>query len=467
MQFLHGVRVQEVTSGNANINSVPTGVIGLVGTAPIGPTNELTVISSPRQALETFGEQVPGFTIPQTLDAIFSQGGARVVVVNAFDPATHVTAVADEAVTVADGAAQLSEAPVGDIEVTNSAGDVTYTAGTHYTVDAYGAIRILDTITIPNGTELLVDFSHLDESAITASVINGSAAAPRTGIELLEESDLTLGYSPKILIAPTYIETETTSTLMLAKAEKFRGVALIDAPATATVAQVIAGRGPAGGVPGFQTTDNRAVLLYPYVSDTDSRNNSVSRPMSGYMAGLMAVVDATEGYWVSPSNHAIKGIKGPSVFLTSGFQDANSDVNQLNEVGVTSLFNGFGTGFRLWGNRNASATINTDPDAFISVQRTKDTINDSVALAMLPFVDKPITTGLIDSIRESVNAYLRRLVGLGAIIDGKCTYNPEDNPASELAQGRLVFDLAFLPPSPAELIEFKSYLDQSFLAELA
>jgi phage tail sheath protein FI len=461
--FLHGVEIDEVSTGNNNITTVPSGVIGLVGTAPKGATNALTVISSSRQGLEIFGEDVPGFTIPAALDAIFAQGGAKVLVVNVFDPAAHTITVADETVTIANGAATLANEPVDSIVVTNAAGTTTYAVGVDFTITAYGAIRVVNTVSIPNGSELLVDYRHLDPAAITAVVVNGSAAAPRTGVELLEEADLTLGYSPKILISPTYVEEASTSALLLAKAAAFLGVALIDAPEAATPAGVIAGRGPAGGVPGFQTTDKRAVLLYPYVKDTDARNNPVNRPMSAYAAGLMSVVDATEGYWVSPSNHQLKSILGPATFLTSGFRNANSDVNQLNEVGVTSILNAFGTGFRLWGNRNASAPLNTVSDVFISVQRTKDVLNDSVAFSMLPFIDRPITPALIDSIREAVNSYLRTLTGLGAILDGRCAYIPADNPTAALAQGKLVFDLSFQPPTPAERVTFKSYLDQGIL----
>lgn len=467
MSFLHGAEVIEVQSGVRPINAVKSGVIGLVGIAPKGATNTLTVINTPRQAVETFGEQVPGFSIPQALDSIFSQGGARVVVVNVFDPDTHTTTVADESNDVADGKITLAEAPVAGVVLTSSDGNTTYVAGTDYELDAFGNIRILNTTAIPNGTTLLADYKHLDASTITGTVINGSAASPRTGIELFDEAMSNLGYNPKILISPTYVETQTVSDKLLEKAASYRGVVIIDAASDKTVAQVIAGRGPAGGVPGFQTSNKRAILTFPYVKDTDQLGTTVERPMSAYMAGLMAQVDNNEGYWVSPSNHEIAGILGPKIMLTAGISDTGSDVNQLNDAGVVSIFNAFGTGFRLWGNRSAAHPVETTADVFIPVQRVKDVLNDSVEQAMLPFIDRPINQALIDSIRESVNSFIRSLIGRGALIDGVCTYNAEDNPASEIAQGRLCFDIAFMPPTPAERITFKSYLDQSLLASLS
>jgi phage tail sheath protein FI len=181
----------------------------------------------------------------------------------------------------------------------------------------------------------------------------------------------------------------------------------------------------------------------------------------------MAVKDNAEGYWVSPSNTQILGITGPKLLLTAGISDTGSNVNLLNEQGIVTVFSAYGTGYRLWGNRSSAFPVETTSDNFIAVQRVKDVLNASVEQAMLPFIDRPINQALIDSIRETVNAFIRTLVGRGALIDGECTYNPDDNPSSEIAAGRLVFDIAFAAPTPAERITFKSYLDQSLLGALA
>jgi phage tail sheath protein FI len=80
MPFLHGVEVTEVTSGTRPIPTVRTGVIGIVGTAPLGttiPLNTPTLITNRVEAaqLGTTG------SLPDALDLIFDQGGALVVVV--------------------------------------------------------------------------------------------------------------------------------------------------------------------------------------------------------------------------------------------------------------------------------------------------------------------------------------------------------------------------------------------------
>ena len=467
MAFLHGAEVIEQSSGTRPINPVRSGVIGLVGTAPKGATNTLTVITTPRQAIETFGEQVPGFTIPKALDSIFAQGGARVLVVNVFDADDHTTTVADESNDVAAGVFSLANAPVGAVVITSDDGITSYVDGTDYSIDAFGNVRILDTTAIPNGTTLLTDYVYLDPTAITAAVVNGSASVPRTGIELLDEAESNLGYAAKILISPTYNELAAVATKLLAKATKYRGVTIFDAPAATDLAAAIASRGAASTVPTFQTSNKRAVLAFPYVKAFNQLGVVEERPLSAYIAGLMAVKDNAEGYWVSPSNTQILGITGPKLLLTAGISDTGSNVNLLNEQGIVTVFSAYGTGYRLWGNRSSAFPVETTSDNFIAVQRVKDVLNASVEQAMLPFIDRPINQALIASIRETVNAFIRTLVGRGALIDGECTYNPDDNPSSEIAAGRLVFDIAFAAPTPAERITFKSYLDQSLLGALA
>ena len=58
----------------------------------------------------------------------------------------------------------------------------------------------------------------------------------------------------------------------------------------------------------------------------------------------------------------------------------------------------------------------------------------------------------VRNIRESVNSFIRTLIGRGALIDGKCSYDSAKNEATQIAAGHLVFDIEFMPPTPAERI---------------
>jgi hypothetical protein len=152
--------------------------------------------------------------------------------------------------------------------------------------------------------------------------------------------------------------------------------------------------------------------------------------------------------------------------ITARVNDPQSEANLLNEAGIVTVFNSFGTGYRVWGNRSAAWPSVTHPRNFINVRRTADVLHESIEYSTLQFIDRPINDALIDDIRGSVNAFIRTLVGRGALIDGSCTYDPAKNPPTELAAGHLVFDLAFMPPTPAERISFESFIDINLLRGL-
>jgi Bacteriophage tail sheath protein len=84
----------------------------------------------------------------------------------------------------------------------------------------------------------------------------------------------------------------------------------------------------------------------------------------------------------------------------------------------------------------------------------------------MQFLDQPISNALISSILASSNSFLRTLIGRGALIAGSASYNPTENPSSQIAAGQLVFDIDCMPPPPAERLTFNVFIDTSLLAAL-
>jgi phage tail sheath protein FI len=403
--FLHGVETIEIDKGPRPIRTVKTAVVGLVGTAPTGPVNRPTIVLSERDAAQ-FGTVADaasaGHSIPQALDAIFDHGAGTVIVVNVFDPAVHT--------------------------VTGEVG----------------------------------------KTPISAAEIIGTVAADgsRTGLKALDDTYNLFGFNAKLLIAPGYATLASVTTELIAMADKLRAMALIDAPAGITVQQAVEGRGPSGSI-NFNTSSERAILCYPHLKVYDPLTNAERlEPMSPRLAGLMCATDVERGYWWSPSNQEFKGIVGTERPITARVNDPQSEANLLNENGIVTVFNSFGSGYRAWGNRSAAWPSVTHPKNFLNVRRTADVLHESVEYAMLQFLDRPINDALIDDIRGSVNAFIRTLVGRGALIDGSCTYDPAKNPPTELALGHLTFDIAFMPPTPAERISFESFIDINLLRGL-
>lgn len=466
MSFLHGIETIQVNQGSAAINIVKSGVIGLIGIAPQGPKNQILLISSTNEA-STFGNQVPGFNIPQSLSVMLAQGAGAIVVVNVFDETKHTLAVTSESQTVTNGVLKLAFAPIGSVTIKDSENaDVTFVKDTDYSLDEFGNFKVMSSA-IANGLSLKFTYKKLDLSGLTGSDLVGaynSETGARTGMKCFDNCFNVLGYNPKIFVSPQFSTLSGVLSGLIEAAEKFKGIVYHDAPLGTTVSAAIAGRGPTGTF-GFNTSSKRVELCYPHIKKYDPATNThVNFPMSAYLSGLRAALDNSQGFWVSTSNKELKSAAGLERNLSASLNDLNSDANKLNSAGITTVFNSFGTGLRAWGNRNASYPTLTTADNFTNTVRIDDVVSESIEQAALQFIDQPINQALIDTIRESGNSFIRLLISRGALLPGsKILFNKEDNSAEQLSNGHIVFERIYMVPTPAERITFKSILDISLL----
>lgn len=467
--YLHGVESIEKDNGGRPVKTVKSAVIGLIGTAPAGDINQPVLVLSDRDAAN-FGPQLAGFTIPQALDAIYDQGAGTVIVINVLDPAIHKTVVVGEAVTLASETAKTAKAGwVGAATVKNSAGTVTYVLNTDYTADPLtGQIRRKAGAAIAAGATLKVDYSYADPTKVTAADIIGTvnAAGQRTGMKALRDTYNLMGFFAKLLIAPAYCTQTSVSAELIAMADYLDAFALIDAPVGTTFAQALAGRGTAGSI-NFNTSNERAILCYPHLKVYDAATDSERlEPYSQRLAGVIAAKDLERGFWWSPSNTEIKGIVGLERNLSAMIDDPNSEVNLLNEAGIVTVFNSFGSGMRVWGNRSAAWPVLTHMKNFIPVRRTGDIINESIRYFSLQYMDRPIEQALIDALVESVNGYGRKLIGDGAVLGFKAWYDPARNTKTELAAGHVLISYKYTPPPPMERLTFETEITDEYLATL-
>jgi len=289
--------------------------------------------------------------------------------------------------------------------------------------------------------------------------VDGTTGA-RTGLKCFDLAYTTFGFRPKIIIAPGFSSTSAIQAALIACATTHRGCAYLDSATGITTAAAITSRG-SGGI--WNISDARAKLLFPGILDADG----VVDNYSAYAAGLRARIDLEENFWTSSSNHVIKGITGLETPITFAINDSTTEANTLNAAGIVTIANSYGTGFREWGNRNASFPTATDPRTFESVQRLDDITSESIELAMYPYLDRPINQALIDQILNTVNGYFNTLIGQGALIEGsKCYFETSKNPSTEIAAGHLTFTKVFVGAIPGERITFYSKIDTSLLENL-
>lgn len=281
----------------------------------------------------------------------------------------------------------------------------------------------------------------------------------QTGCWALLTAKTVTGQTPRILVAPGFTTPAAPATAspavtaLLSIAGRLRGVVIGDGPNT-TEADAITYAGNFGA--------DRLYLVDPAVTVYDSDDAAyVTRPASGYVAGVLSYTDNVRGFWWSPSNQIVQGVVGTARPVTFAISSAETEANRLNEAKVGTIIRE--NGWRLWGNRSLAA----DPLwAFLPVRRTADMIYESIEQGMLWAMDRPFSQQLLLDLRDSVQSYLNELKVRGAILGGKVWLDPELNTESSLKAGKLYLDFDIEPPAPLEHLTFRAHREGSYYEEL-
>ncbi len=305
---------------------------------------------------------------------------------------------------------------------------------------------------------IVVRVTEGQTEAETLAAVTGSAAAG-TGIHALMAAQNLTGQTPKILAAPGFTAPAAVAAIpgpvsaLQAVAGRLRAVAVIDGPNT-TEADAISYAGLFGS--------DRVYMVDPAVRVFDVATATyVTRPASGFVAGVISRMDATRGFWWSPSNQNIEGIAGTARPVTWALSEAETEANRMNEAKIASIVRA--NGFRLWGNRSLAS----DPLwAFLPVRRTADMVYESVEAAQLWAMDRPFSAQLIRDVRDSVQEYLNTLTARGAILGGKVWLDPELNTEATLKAGQLYLDFDIEPPAPLERLSFRAHREGAYYTEL-
>lgn len=472
--FLHGIEVLDIDDGARVIQTASTSVIGIVGTAPnadatVFPLNTPVLIAGSRAMAAKLiaGTSVSdNGTLPDAVNHILDQTGAVIIVVRVdkgiSDAATlaNVLGGVDPTTGNYNGIqAFLAAEPALGFKpriliapgfthqrVTNGLATLTVTAqGSGYTDGTYSL-----TISGGGGTG----------AAATATVSGGKVTAgtiTNSGSGYTSTPTFALPAGAGSGTGATFAGTVGTTanavvSALVGIADRLRAVIIADGPST-TDAGAIAYAGDFGS--------KRVFMVDPQMLTTDSTGATVTAYVSAYTAGVIARTDNDLGFWWSPSNQTITGVTGVARPIDFLMGDPNSRANLLNSKNVTTVIRQ--NGFRLWGNR----TLSSDQKwQFLCVVRTADIINDSLQAAHLWAVDRGITKNYMDEVVEGVNAYLRHLKTIGAILGGKCWADKDLNSADQIANGHVYFDFDFTPVYPAEHITFRSHLVNDYISEI-
>lgn len=497
-QFLHGVEVVELDYGARPISTVRSSVIGLIGTAPDSQPQTAASLNTGSAAANnalTFtavSAGAIGNTVsvklrnPQANGAALSVtvNGSAIVVNLATDAAGAITSTAAAVKVAIDAKAEAAAlASVAHTGASNGSGIVAATstplflaggndeafplnvpvlvAGSRLEAAKLGAAGTLpaaiDAIFDQAGAMVVVVrvAAGANAAATKSNVIGGvdGSTGQYKGVQAFLGAESVVKVQPKILIAPGFSHDAAVVSEMLGIADRLRAVIIADGPNTTDQAAI-----------GFreQVGSPRVYVVDPWVKVWDTEANAEAlQPASARVAGMIARSDNDRGFWWSPSNTEMYGITGTARPVDFTLGDVNARANCLNENEVATIIQK--DGYRLWGNRTCAA----DPKwAFLSVRRTADMINESLLRAHMWAVDRNITKTYVQDVLDGVNAYLRHLTAVGAILGGKAWADPALNTPDQISQGKVYFDFDFTPPYPAEHITFRSRLVNDYIEEI-
>ncbi len=302
--------------------------------------------------------------------------------------------------------------------------------------------------------------STLTYEITVKAIADALLAAFIEALPLFRKAGQKFGFSSKIHLAPGILHKTGAASQAVSAVESIRGIWVGDMPEeVATKDEAYAFK--------QQFSDARYFVGWPRPLVLQEDGSTQVDWFAPSIAGLIAQVDRNgtgdtivqeTGYWCSPSNYQLVDIVGPSIELDYIPSDSSCDVNYLNANGIYTMINR--GGWMGFGNYSTAYPDSTDVTSFLCVRRTADIIEESIETATLQFLDKPMFTGptglsnmVCGKVQDTVNDYLRGKEGT-SLIYTNVSLSADDNPLSNLKQGKIKYSTQFMPPIPMQTVEY-------------
>lgn len=468
MAFTHGVYKNEAATSIIAPVEGETGLPVVIGTAPVFLTekpkvNEPVLCYSYAEAVKSFGytEDYNNFTLCEFIYSQFAlYGQAPAVLINVFDPEKHCEKISEKSFSAVDNIVNLGQ------NVIKSAG-ISFDVANKFSA-AYDENN--DCIITFEGTVSNVKASYTiakPENVSPNDIIGGVSAKTGkiSGLELIDGIFPRFRLVPGIIAAPKFSSLPEVAAVMRAKTENINGlfscICVVDIPSDTTGAQSYSQA--VEWKNSHNLNHERQLVCWPMVEIGDKKFH-----MSTQLIGVINATDSDNDNvpYKSPSNEllqidSVTTDTGTEIVL--GLEQAN----YLNSQGIITAIN-FVNGFVAWGNRTACYPGNSDvKDCFIPVRRMFDYISNTFILTFWQNVDQPVTLRLIQTIINSFNIYLNGLTARQMILGGRIEFRGDENPTTNLIDGKLIFHVFITPPVPAETIEAIFEYDPDYLNSLA
>lgn len=294
-----------------------------------------------------------------------------------------------------------------------------------------------------------------DESQMKANVIGGvNEEGNYTGLKAFLVSAAVCAIKPRIFCVPKY-DSQDVTTELVSVAQKLNGFVYASCYGCNTKEQAVTYR--------RQFSQRELMLIFgDFLSFNPNTKQTEVDYAVGRAAAMRAYQDKEFGWHTSISNKALNGVTGVTKPLSFDINDSATDVNYLNEQGITACINY--NGYKFYGLRTCSAD-----KLFIyeNYTRTAQVLKDTIAQSFDWAVDKDISVNLVKDIIEAINAKWREFVAKGYLIGGKAFINPELNTAATLKDAKLLISYDYCPVPPLEQLGFNQYISDEYLVEFA
>ncbi len=481
MAFFHGVKATEVATALIPPAKLADGIPVFIGTAPVQQVenglknvNQAVLCNSYKEAVAQFGysEDWDKYTLCEAMYAAFMLYRiAPIVFINVLDVKEHKTSINIKEIALVEGKAEL---PVGilidTLKVKSGDGQTEYKKDIDYltSYDDTGKLQLIISSTgaLTNIQSVKIDAEILDPERVTKSDIIGGIdinTGKREGTEAITDVFLKYNLIPGMIGAPGFTDDSEVGAVLTAKGYGINGV---------FKAQMIAL--DLGFKECKKYTDavnkKKSLNYYDPLQTVCWLNGRLgTKIFHGSTIAILrkALTDqSNDGVpYESPSNLAIQIDAAVLDDGTEVWLDL-TEANYLNSNGICTFLNFVG-GWKLWGNRTGCYPSMTDPkDTFISLRAMMSWWGNREILTYWQKVDRGMNKRLLTSILNSMKVDINGLVAAGALVGGKCVLYEEENPTTELIDGKIAFhtNLGFV--TPAEQIEFKNEFDTSYIETL-
>ncbi len=477
MQFRHGLRTNEINSGEKTYLSAKAPIV-VLGAAPIN-MGDLTCVNQPvliqniAEATKYFGgvNKIEGFNISEVLYSSFQLFGvAPVLCINVLDPKKHSEVEVLTGIVVKNGVAKIEKIGIltGELQLKKAGTEEEIEAATYETsFDSNGYLEIyFEDLTI---SSIDGSLKRLKPELVTSQDIIGKVdvkTLKKEGLELVDDIFTKFSVIPGVGIAPGYTHDNELRTIMNTKFQavnsgKWKSIIVADIPENVEYGEAIKWKKDNNAI------DPEQMLGY----GMGVLGNNILH-LSTLVACELLRGDAVNGGVPcdSPSNKSAKVSKIVYKDKNGVYQDLNLDEKQaelLNENGIITAIQTSG-GFVLWGNRTSAfqpGGTTEKKDIWIHAKRLIQFICNTIAMNNQNEVDAKMTPMRAGAIRDSINQWLASLKAEEKISGARVEFRTIDNPGENIAGGKFVWYIVHGDVPIGENLVFNVKNSSEFIVE--